>query len=208
MKVALPGTGTGATSVMNEGLKTVGLTYKDIEPVYLAYPNHVAALTNGAVDAGLTIEPAATYAARQGIAVRIVSNDSYYPNADTSHIIMSSIFAVKKPDVARRFMRAIAKAMRFYDGALADGHLTGPNAEAVIDVLTSATPLKDRAIYKVMNTQGSNPDVRLNLDSLRTDFAFFKQQGWIESDMTDPVVAVDTSFADKARAELGAYIRP
>jgi NitT/TauT family transport system substrate-binding protein len=207
MKIALPGQGTGATSTLNQGLKTVGLTYKDIEPVYLAYPNHVTAISNGAIDAGLTTEPAATYAVRQGFATRITSNDTYYPYSDATHIIFSSIFAEKRPDVGRRFMRAFIKAMRFYDGALADGGLKGPNAEAVIDVLTEATELKDRAIYKVMNTQGSNPDAKLNLDSLRTDFQFFKDQGWIEGDINDPMKTVDTSFADKARAELGVYVR-
>ena len=104
-------------------------------------------------------------------------------------------------------MRAFMKAMRFYDGALADGGLKGPNADAVIDVLTEFTDLKDRAIYKTMNTQGSNPDAKLNIDSLKTDFAFFKEQGWIEGDISDPLTTVDTSFADKARAELGTYVR-
>ncbi len=207
LKVALPGAGTAATSTLNEGLKSVGLTYKDIEPVYLPYPNHVAAIANGAVDASLATEPSATYAARQGIAARFNSNDSYYPYQDTTHIIMSTIFAAKHPDAARHFMRAFIKAMRFYDGALADGGLKGPNADAVIDVLTEATALKDRAIYKVMNTQGSNPDAKLNVDSLRADFAFFRQQGWIEGDISDPMTAVDTSFADQARAELGPYTR-
>lgn len=207
MKVALPGPGTGGTSTLNQGLKTVGLSYKDIEPVYLAYPNHVTAIANGAIDAGLTTEPAATYAVRQGFAVRVVSNDVYYTYSDATHIVFSSIFAQKRPDVGRRFMRAFIKAMRFYDGALADGGLKGPNADAVIDVLTEYTELKDRSIYKVMNTQGSNPDAKLNLESLKIDFDFFKEQGWIEGDISDPLKSVDTSFADRARAELGAYVR-
>ncbi len=207
MKIALPGQGTGSTSTLNEGLKKAGLGYKDIEPVYLAYPNHVTALANGAIDAAFTTEPAATYAVRQGFATRIASSDTFYPYSDATHIVFSSVFADKKPDVGRRFMGAFMKAMRFYDGALADGGLKGPNAEGVIDVLTEFTSLKDRSIYKVMNTQGSNPDAKLNFDSLRTDFAFFKSQGWIEGDITDPMKTVDTSFADKARAELGSYKR-
>ena len=121
MKIALPGAGTGATSTLNQALKTVGLAYKDIDPIYLAYPNHVTALANGAIDAGLTTEPAATYAVRQGIAARIASSDTFYPWSDATHIVFSSVFIAKKPDAGRRFMRAFMKAMRFYDGALADG---------------------------------------------------------------------------------------
>jgi NitT/TauT family transport system substrate-binding protein len=206
MKIALPGTGTGATSTLNEGLKTVGLSFKDIEPVYISYPNHVTAIANGAVDAGLTTEPAATFAVQKGIAVKITSNDTYYPNADATHIIFSANFAQKRPDVAKRFMRAFIKAMRFYDGALKDGGLHGPNAEKVIDILTQYTALKDRNIYRIMNTQGSNPDALLNRDSLKTDFEFYKSQGWIEGDVKIEDT-VNTSFADAARKELGPYKR-
>ena len=206
MKVALPGPGTGATSTINQGLKTVGLSFKDIEPIYLAYPQHVTAMSNGAVDAGLTTEPAATYAVEQKIAVEIMTNDKYYPNSDATHIIYSALFAEKRPDVAKRFMRAFIKAMRFYDGALADGGLKGPNADEVIKILMEFTELKNPALYKTMHTQGSNPDARLNWDSLRTDFEFFKTQGWIEG-VVDINQTVNTSFADAALKELGPYVR-
>ncbi len=206
MKLALPGPGTGATSTINEGLKTVGLSFKDIEPTYLAYPQHVTAMSNGAIDAGLTTEPAATYAVRQNIAVEIMTNYKYYPNADATHIVYSSQFAEKRPEVAKRFMRAFMKAMRFYDGALADGGLKGPNADEVIKVLMEATELKDAAVYRTMHTQGSNPDARLNMNSLRTDFEFFKSQGWIEG-VVNIDQTVNTSFADAALKELGPYVR-
>jgi NitT/TauT family transport system substrate-binding protein len=206
MKVALPGPGTGATSTIDQGLRTVGLSFKDIEPTYLAYPQHVTAISNGAIDAGLTTEPAATYAVRQNIAVEIMTNDKYYPNADATHIIYSANFAEKRPDVAKRFMRAFIKAMRFYDEALADGGLKGRNADEVIKILMEFTELKDAAIYKTMHTQGSNPDARLNWDSLRTDFEFYKSQGWIEGQV-DIAQTVNTSFADAALKELGPYAR-
>jgi NitT/TauT family transport system substrate-binding protein len=206
MKIALPGTGTGACSTLNEGLKTVGLTYADIEPVYLAYPNHVTALANGAIDAGLTTEPAATYAVRQGIAKEITTNDTYYPNADATHIVFSNRFIEQRPDVGKRFMRAFIKAMRFYDGALKDGALKGANADEVIAILIEATSLKDPSIYRVMHTQGSNPDARLNMHSLETDFTFFKSQDWIQGEV-DIKACVDTRAADAALKELGPYRR-
>ena len=206
MKVALPGPGTGATSTINEGLKTVGLSFKDIEPTYLAYPQHVTAMSNGAVDAGLTTEPAATYAVEQKIAVEIMTNDKYYPNADATHIIFSSQFAGNRPEVAKRFMRGFMKAMRFYDGALADGGLKGANADEVIKILMEFTELKNPNIYRTMHTQGSNPDARLNMNSLRTDFEFYKTQGWIEG-AVDIAQTVNTSFADAALKELGPYVK-
>ena len=123
-----------------------------------------------------------------------------------THIIFSAIFAEKKPDVARRFMRAFIKAMRFYDMGLADGGLKGPNADEVIKILMEFTELKDPNIYKIMHTQGSNPDGRLNWDSLRKDYEFYKSQGWIEGEVKIEQT-VNTSFADAALKELGPYVR-
>ena len=138
--------------------------------------------------------------------MRITTNDTYYPNADATHIVFSNHFIEKRPDVGRRFMRAFIKAMRFYDGALANGGLKGPNAEEVIKILMEFTELKDPEIYRTMSTQGSNPDARLNMNSLKTDFEFFKSQGWIEGNV-DFAKTVDTSAADAALKELGPYKR-
>ena len=205
MKVALPAAGVSATATINEALKKGGLSYKDIEPVYLGYPNHVIALSNGRIDAGLTTEPAATQAVQLGAAVKITTNDTYYPNADTSHILYSALFAERRPDAARKFMRAFIRAARFYNDALKGGKLAGPNAEEVIAILTEFTPLKDANIYRAISPQGCNPDGRLNLASLKTDFEFYASQGWIEGTVT-PEQAVNTTFADAARGELGPYV--
>ena len=68
------------------------------------------------------------------------------------------------------------------------------------------TALKDVNLYRTMHTQGSNPDARLNFNSLRTDFEFYKTQGWIEG-AVDIRETVNTSFADAALKELGPYVK-
>jgi NitT/TauT family transport system substrate-binding protein len=100
-------------------------------------------MSNGAVDAGLTTEPAATYAVEQKIAVEMMTNDKHYPNSDATHIIYSAISAEKRPDVAKCFIRAFIKAMRFYDRALADCGLRWPNADEVIKIPMEFTDLKN-----------------------------------------------------------------
>ena len=73
MKVALTAPGASSNSTMNEALKQWGLSFHDIEPVYLGYPQHVVALINKGVDASLTAEPAATQAIVADAAIRITS---------------------------------------------------------------------------------------------------------------------------------------
>ena len=75
----------------------------------------------------------------------------------------------------------------------------------MIAILTEFTPLKDAAVYRAISPQGCHPDARLNLASLKSDFEFYAQQGWIEGTVT-PEQAVNTSFAAAARGELGPYV--
>jgi NitT/TauT family transport system substrate-binding protein len=207
MKVALTAPGASSNSTMNEALKRAGLKFSDIEPVYLGYPQHVVALINKGVDAGLTAEPAATQAINAGAAVRIMSDDVIDPNHQAAVVLYSGDFAKRRPDAARHFMRAYLRAVRDYNGALANGKLAGPNADEVIAILTEFTAIKDPAVYRAISPQGCNPDGYVNVASLKKDFAFYRAQGWIEGKVSVDQV-VDSSFVAAALKDLGPYRRP
>jgi NitT/TauT family transport system substrate-binding protein len=166
-------------------------------------PDHVAALGNKGVDASASVEPAATIAIQRGFAVLVKGDDEVIPNHQIAVLLYSEKFA-NNPDAAKRFMRAYIKAVRFYNGALKDGHLAGPNADEVIAILTQSTPIKDAAIYKAITPTGMNPDGKLNVQSLADDAAFYKSQNLITGNIRVEDV-VDTSFIEAAVKELGPY---
>jgi NitT/TauT family transport system substrate-binding protein len=204
MKVALTAPGASSNPMMDAALRQFGLSFKDIEPVYLGYPQHVAALVNKGVDAGLTAEPSATQAIRLGAAVRITTDDVFDPYHQAAVLLYSAKFAQERHEAATKFMQAYIRGVRFYNDALAGGRLAGPNADAVVSILTQYTPIKDPAIYRDISPQGCNPDGYVNEASLRTDFAFYKAQGWIEGDVK-PDQLVDNSFVAAALKALGPY---
>ena len=136
MKIAMPSPGSSATATLNTYLTGIGLSFKDIEPVYLSYPNQVVALANGKIDVGLTAEPQASQIIKAGDAIRVTSDDVMDPYHEASVSLMSGKFISERPDVARRFMRAFIKAARFYNDSLKDGLIRGPNADEVIAILT------------------------------------------------------------------------
>ena len=107
-------------------------------------------------------------------------------------------------DMARRFMRAYVRAVRFYNGALASGRMIGPNAEEVISILTASTPIKDADIYRAITPTGIDPDGKVNVASLADDLRFYQEQGLIEGDVKLDQL-VDQSFVDAVVRELGAY---
>lgn len=203
MKFAMNAPGVSNTALLNAMLKSVGLKYSDVEIVNMPLPDHVAALGNKGVDASASVEPAATIAIQRGFAVLVKRDDEVIPNHQIA-VLLYSEGLTKKADAAKRFMRAYIKAVRFYNGALKDGHLAGPNADEVIAILAQSTSIKDPAIYKAITPTGMNPDGKVNVQSLTDDAAFYKSQGLITGDIRVADV-VDNSFVEAAVKELGPY---
>jgi NitT/TauT family transport system substrate-binding protein len=203
MKFAMNAPGVSNTATLNAILKSVGLKYSDVDTINMPFPDHVAALGNKGVDASASVEPGPTIAIKNNFAVLVKGDDEIIPYHQIAVLLYSENF-LKKPDAARRFMRAYLRGVRFYNGALQDGRMMGPNADEVIAILAEATPIKDPAIYKAITPTGMNPDGKVNLKSLAEDAAFYREQGLITGDIKVEQV-VDDSFVEAALKELGPY---
>jgi NitT/TauT family transport system substrate-binding protein len=204
MKFAMNAPGVSNTSTLNTLLKSAGLKYSDVETVDMPLPDHVAALKNKSVDASASVEPGPALAVKNGDAVVVKSDDEILPNHQIAVLLYAEDFARKQPEAAKKFMRAYIRAVRFYNGALKDGRLDGPNADAVIAILSEATPIKSRDIYKLITPTGMNPDGRVNKASLAYDLAFYAEQGLVKGAVNlDDVV--DGTFVEAALKDLGPY---
>ena len=115
---------------------------------------------------------------------------------------MSGEFAEKRPDVAKRFMKAYIRAVRDFNGAVVNGRLTGPGADEMVKILAKYSVIKDETTLRTMIVHGTDPDGKLNMDSLKKDLAFFRETGDVTGKVTVDQV-VDTSFAEAAVKELG-----
>jgi NitT/TauT family transport system substrate-binding protein len=206
MKFAMNAPGVSNTSTLNTLLKSVGLNYSDVDTVDLPLPDHVAALRNKSVDASASVEPAPTLAIKNGDAVLIKSDDEILHNHQIAVLLYSEEFALRQREVATRFMRAYIRAVRFYNDALKDGRLDGPTSEEVIAILSEATPIKSRDIYKSITPTGMNPDGHVNKASLAYDLAFYREQGLVKG-AVDLDQVVDSSFVEVTLRELGPYRR-
>jgi NitT/TauT family transport system substrate-binding protein len=206
LRFAMSAPGVSNTSTLNTLLKSVGLKYSDVQTVDLPFPDHVVALKNRSVEASASVEPGPAIAVKNGDAVVIKSDDEILPNHQIAVLLYSEDFALKRRSEAVRFMRAYIRAVRFYNDALKDGRLAGPNADEVIAILSEATPIKARAIYEAITPTGMNPDGRVNKDSLAYDLAFYTEQGLIKG-MIELDDVLDPSFVDTVVKELGPYRR-
>jgi NitT/TauT family transport system substrate-binding protein len=206
LKVAISAKGNSEAAILNHALKTVGLGWSDVEPVYLGFPQHIAAMQNGAVDASLTVEPTVSQLLKLGSAIKLVGADDFYPDAQTAVIFYGANFIKNKPEDAKKFMRALVRGMRTYNDALKDGHIAGVGADEIISILTEYSFIKDPAVHRAIISQAVDPDGHLNMDSLQESWQFFKDTGEIDGSVkVDDVV--DLSFVKEASKALGPYVK-
>lgn len=189
-----------------ELLKKYGLTPADVKLQNLDFPNHVLALANGKLDATITEEPYATLAVTGGQAVSVMTSDQWYPNQEISVLIYGRDFLAKR-ELAVRFMRAYLRGVRYYDGALKNGHIAGANATEICAIINETTEVKTPKLCADMTAMAIDPNGKLNLEGMRADLAVFRGEGLTHGDVsvTD---SVDESFVDAALKQVGPYRAP
>lgn len=205
MKFAVGSLGSGNASAANQALKHGGLRFSDANFVTLPFPQHMTAFANKAIDASITNEPTITLALQRGVAVKVAGNDKIHPNQQTAVVLFSEVFAKNRPDVARKVMRAYIKAVRDYNDALVNVKIAGPNADEIIKTLTEYTSIKDPALLQQITPAAVNPDAYVNVEGLKTDLAFYKEEGLIRDPSITVEKIIDMSFVDAVVKELGPY---
>jgi NitT/TauT family transport system substrate-binding protein len=205
MRMGFAAQGVTSLSLLNEATKFAGIKFEDVTPVYLSFPQQIAALQNKALDGTLLIEPQATVAVNAGYGVRFMDTNEFYPYQQISVIFYSDKFARERKDVADKFMRAWLRGVRAYNDAIKGGKIAGPGADEVVQTMAKSFNMKP-ALVREMYSQAVHVDGAVNGAGIQKDLDFFLKQGWVNGQIKASDV-IDMSFAQKASAELGAYQR-
>jgi NitT/TauT family transport system substrate-binding protein len=96
MRMGFAAQGVTALSLLNEATKFAGIRFEDVTPVYLSFPQQIAALQNKALDGTMLIEPQATVAVNAGYGVRFMDTNEFYPHQQISVIFYSEKFATQR----------------------------------------------------------------------------------------------------------------
>ena len=175
----ITGKGISTTATVNALLQSGGLSIDDVKIQVLPVSDQLTALGSGAIDASVMPEPGPTEAEHDGVAVRMMPNDAYYPDQALVVLFFGTNFIKTKHAVGVRFMRAYLKAVRLYNNNLHRGHIAGPQADTIMSIFAEMTK-QDRALLNKVTPPGNNPNGQVNLASLQRDYDFFKSQGLIE----------------------------
>jgi NitT/TauT family transport system substrate-binding protein len=97
LKVAMSANGNSENAFMNYALVQAGLSYSDIDPVFLGFPNQIAAYANKAIDASLTVEPTVAELLKLGTAKKLISADDVFPDYQTAVVFYGPKFMHDQP---------------------------------------------------------------------------------------------------------------
>jgi NitT/TauT family transport system substrate-binding protein len=205
MSMGFAAQGVTSLSLLNEAAKFAGIKFEEVTPVYLSFPQQIAALQNKALDGTLLIEPQATVAVNAGYGVRFMDTNEFYPYQQISVIFYSDKFATQRKEVADKFMRAWLRGVRAYNDAIKGGKIAGAGADAVVQTMAKSFNMKPELIRE-MYSQAVHVDGAVNAAGIQKDLDFFLQEGWVTGQVKAGDV-IDMSFAQQASAALGPYQR-
>jgi ABC-type nitrate/sulfonate/bicarbonate transport system substrate-binding protein len=194
-------TNTGIGPLNLERVLTYGgLQMSDVQVEVLPYSEQLAALSNGAVDAALTIEPMITLAEDRGIGVGILDIGAAAPNIVVTSLYYGHSLVSEQPELGKRFMVAHLKSLRYIE----DAFVKRINWDDVVDLFIKNTELKNRDLYERMGVSYNETNARINLDDLEEQQEYYVRRGEMESKV-DLQSIVDTRFAEHAIGVLGPY---
>ncbi|HWP28637.1 MAG TPA: ABC transporter substrate-binding protein [Chloroflexota bacterium] len=189
----------GTHFLLEVALRSGGLSDRDVNLVTMPFPDMVPALANRSIDAGMFLEPNGVRAEEQGVGVRWLYGDQIYPNYQLAVLFYSAGF-VRQEDLARRFMVAYLQGVRDYN----DAFVRQRNTDEVIAILAKHGTVKDPTMYRRMVAPSLHPDGLLNLDSLRQEYDWYLERGYIKNRL-DLLSIIDDRFRQAAVAQLGPY---
>lgn len=190
------GAGSAGAYVVDAGLRTVGLTIKDVQVVSLPNADMPIALKNSSIDAGLAAVPFSNQAISEGWGVPLLEN--WEVGAATTNFLYSGKFMKERPEVAQRFMVALVQGSRAIQGA----RYASEKNLAIWEKHTGVKP----EIIKGGIPLVYSPDMAIAKANL-----IKQEQGHREGGFTDYPVAIaldrmiDESYQQKALALLGPF---
>lgn len=163
----------GATELwLDIALQTGGLSIEDIDLQYLSFPDAVAALDAGTIDASIVGEPLATAAEQQGIAVRL-AYDFDVAGIQPTMIFGNTEWMAENPEVAAGVIAGYLRASQDLTENFND-----PLNLAIIEKYTGVPPeLVAASVKPVYSIDGA-----INFDSLGQLQTFFGDRGLLEYD--------------------------
>lgn len=190
------GPGSGGEYLAAKALELGDLTIRDVQLVNLGNADMPAALENGSIDAAILGSPFADQVEGTGHGQPLATDLT--PGLMTVAFVGSAEFVQNRPEVAERFVLALAEAARMMQG---DDYLAEENVAAYLRYVNSTEEALREGVPVVYD-----PDLQIPVDGLADVERVHRENG--RTDYEEPIdldSVVETRFTEAAREVLGPY---
>lgn len=191
---------TSATvATLDFALAEYGMSIDDIELREMGYPEITASLISGQLDAAVELEPFLTQALDSGEVVDVDDLTGVVTGEGGTLVplVYSQDFIDRDPETAQAFMTAYMRGVREYNAAF----LAGENSEEIVAIVAEASG-QEPGLVERAKVAGLSPDQSVSVEFIERVQTWFVERSLVENPV-DVASVIDTSFAEKARAELG-----
>jgi NitT/TauT family transport system substrate-binding protein len=189
LKVANGAKGINLDYFLAKMLEHAGLSYDAVEVTNLAYPDAIKALATKAIDAAIAPEPWGVRAEEQKVGTRLFLTEQT-PSIATFQvavIMYAGKFIKERPKVARDFMQAYVKGVRYYgERSLRDHEVAGIVAK---HTGVPAETIRNTIPFYI------DPGAKPRVQDLAAFQDFFHQMGWTKTKVPIERI-VDLSFLE------------
>lgn len=195
--IALNIRGAAVEWMLEEALKTDGLTLKDVQIKIMPFPDMVPALESGAVEAGIVSEPFPTLAEERGVALRPFARPAGAKATPITAVFWNKDWAAKNPELAHTVMTAYLKSAR--DLALDNGWKQPRNIEVMVKYTGAKAEVIQKARSHVIDPNlETDPAVLESMQKLAGDMGYLKYK-----EMLPASRIFNFSYRDRAVKEAG-----
>lgn len=168
--------GVSQQILLDKVLKKSNLKLSDVEFVKLTYPEMNIALKNKSIDATIQLEPYVTMAVKSGIAKKVETAYSFYPNQQSAGIFYSPKMIKEKKDIGVKFMAAYLNGIEDYNTAF----LENKNKKEIISILKKYITIDDDEVWNSVTPVGLAANGAIELESLKSDIEWYKLNKFTE----------------------------
>jgi NitT/TauT family transport system substrate-binding protein len=191
---AAGGPGSGGEYFVSKALEPAKLTIRDVELINIGNADMPAAIDGKSIDAALLSSPFSDQILNAGTGVML--GQDFTPGLMTVAFVASGKLIEERPEVAERFVLALAEAARMMQG---DDYLSAENIAAYLKHTAST----EEAIRKGAPVT-YDPNIEIPLEGLADIERVHRENGRTEYDQPlELAKAIDGTFAAKAIETLG-----
>jgi NitT/TauT family transport system substrate-binding protein len=196
------GPGSGQQAWAGHWLIRHGVDPATMDWTQLQFPDLFAAMQNRGAEVGFQSEPFVTAGVTRSVHHVLATAEEMEPGLQQTFVQYWTDIDELGPQVGERFMVAWLRAGRDFVNAME----YGIDEDAVIDVLTRETGIKDPAVHRQSKYPWHNPNGEVNREALQADADFFAELGLMGPVDINP--SFDDQYRQFAVRYLGEYQPP